>query len=152
MQLRFELGDPQTPRGHAILYAHAGNGDRYIATYCVVAPISFSIGKFLPPILSGQIPMGDLPDASAASVLPIPPILEDVGSMADLRQMAERRGDDLCDIGNVFTTDDAQRMGYAAEACQSYGELYAAYKARWPGISSSVGSGSSSFEVTPLDD
>jgi hypothetical protein len=150
MQLRFELGDPQTPRGHAILYAHAGNADRYIATYCVVAPIAFSIGKFLPPILSGQIPLGDLPDASAASVLPIPPILEDVSGMAELRQMAERRGDDLCDLGNVFTTDDAQRMGYAAEACQSYGELYAAYKSRWP--STEISSGRGALEVTPLDD
>ncbi len=148
MQLRFELGDSQTPRGHAILYARAGNADRYIATYCVVAPIQFSIGKFLPPILSGQLPMGSMPDPSAASVLPIPPILEDVDSLAALRQMAERRGDDLCDLGNVFTTDDAQRMGYAAEACQSYGELYATYQARWP----EVGSERGAIESTPLDD
>lgn len=149
MQLRFELGDSQAPRGHAILYARAGNADRYIATYCVVAPISFSIGKFLPPILSGQLSMGGMPDTSAASVLPIPPILEDVASMAALRQMAERRGDDLCDLGNVFTTDDAQRMSYAAEACQSYGELYATYQAQWPSAGSDSGG---SLDVTPLDD
>jgi hypothetical protein len=146
MQLRFELGDSQSPRGHAILYAHAGNADRYIATYCVVAPITFSIGKFLPPILSGQLSMGGLPDVSATSVLPIPPILEDVDGLATLRQMAERRGDDLCDLGNIFTADDAQRMSYAAEACQSYGELYAAYQARWPAVSTTT------VEATPLDD
>lgn len=133
MQLRFELGDPQAPRGHAIVYAHAGNDpNRLLATYCVVLPIQFSIGKYLPPILSGQLPMEGLRDASAMSVVPMPPMLEDYDNLAALRQLAERRGDDLCDMGNVFISDDGQRMTYAAEACQAYGVLFAQYSERWP--------------------
>ncbi len=152
MQLRFELGDPRAPRGHAILYARAGGSDRCVATYCVVAPISFSIGKFLPPILSGQLPMEGLADATTTSILPIPPMLEDVSSLAALQQMAERRGDDLCDIGSVNFSGDAQRMTYAAEACQSYGELYAEYQAQWPTVvEGSALSGASGRDV-PLDD
>ena len=133
MQLRFELGVAQSPRGHAILFARVGNDPNHIiATYCVVLPISFSIGKYLPPILSGQVPLEGLDDASATSAVPIPPMLEDVPSLAALRQLAERRGDDLCDIGNVFLRDDGQRMAYAAEASQSYALLFAEYQSHWP--------------------
>jgi len=143
MQLRFELGDSDAPRGHAILYARLGSGGaaRIAATYCVVLPIQFSIGKFLPPILSGQIPMEGLAEAAMTSVVPIPPMLEDIPSFDHLRQLAERRGDDLCDVGIVFITDDRQRMAYAAEACQSYGQLYEEYTQRWPAIESAPPSG-----------
>ena len=87
MQLHFELGDPETPRGHAILFARiSGNPQRVIATYCVLLPIQFSIGKYLPPILSGQMPLEGLGDASAPAAVPIPPMLEDVAGSASLRQ------------------------------------------------------------------
>jgi hypothetical protein len=146
VQLRFELGDAQAPRGHAILYARAGGDvNQVIATYCVVLPIQFSIGKFLPPILSGQIPLEGLSAASAVSAVPIPPMLEDVPSLAHLRQLAERRGDDLCEIGTVYLSDDGQRMAYAAEAAQAYAELFGAYSADWPAVPAPA-------EPTPLDD
>lgn len=133
MSLHFELGDADQPRGHAILYARlSGGGERYVATYCVVLPISFSIGKFLPPILGGQIPMEALGEASSASPMPIPPMLEDVPSIESLRLLAERRGDDLCDLGVLLITDDTQRMAFAAEASAEYGRAYADYQARWP--------------------
>lgn len=149
MQLRFELGDPQAPRGHAILYARAGSGpERYIATYCVVMPIQFSIGKFLPPILSGQLPLGGLGDVGAMSVVPMPPMLEDVPGLDALQQLAERRGDDLCDMGSLYAAEDAQRMAYAAEAAQSYGELYEEYHARWPSPAQTSGAAT----PIPLDD
>ncbi len=133
MSLRFELGDADQPRGHAILYARlAGGGERYAATYCIVLPISFSIGKFLPPILGGQIPMEELGEAGSASPMPIPPMLEDVESIESLRQLAERRGDDLCDLGVLLITDDTQRLAFAAEAAAEYGRSYATYQDRWP--------------------
>ncbi|HEU0028545.1 MAG TPA: hypothetical protein VFQ25_15650 [Ktedonobacterales bacterium] len=133
MSLHFELGDADQPRGHAILYARlAGGGVRYVATYCVILPISFSIGKFLPPILGGQIPMEELGEAGSASPMPIPPMLEDVESVASLRMLAERRGDDLCDLGVLLITDDTQRLAFAAEAAAEYGRAYATYAARWP--------------------
>ena len=148
MQLRFELGDSQAPRGHAILYGRAGgNAGGLIATYCVVLPIQFSIGKYLPPILSGQVPMEGLQDAEAMSVVPIPPRLEDVPGLAQLRQLAERRGDDLCDLGTIFISDERQRMAYAAEASQTYGELYGEYLRRWPEVTTP-----GAQAAIPLDD
>jgi hypothetical protein len=146
VQLRFELGDSQAPRGHAILFARVGGDTNHIiATYCVVLPIQFSIGKYLPPILSGQVPLEGLGAASTVSAVPIPPMLEDVTSLAHLRQLAERRGDDLCEIGTVFLSDDGQRMAYAAESAQSYAEIFANYSSRWPDVSVSA-------EPTPVDD
>jgi hypothetical protein len=149
MQLSFDLGDPQAPRGHAIVYAHAGdNRNHILATYCVVLPIQFSIGKFLPPMLASQLPMEGLQDPEAMSVVPIPPILEDAPSLEQLRLVAERRGDDLCDIGTIFISDDSQRMTYAAEACQSYAQLFAEYARNWPNVVVE----NPEVSHTPLDD
>lgn len=148
MSLRFELGEAQAPRGHAVLYAHvSGAGDRIVATYCVVLPIQFSIGKYLPPILMGQMPFGMAAAETDVSAVPIPPMLEDMPSEEAVRQLAERRGDDLVDLGTLVLGDDSHRMTFAAEACAEYGELYVAYRQQWPEpVSSSRG------QSTPLDD
>ncbi len=149
MSLRFELGDADTPRGHAILYARlSGPGERYVATYCVTLPITFSLGKYLPPMFAGQLPAEALGDGAAMSAMPIPPMLEDAESFEALRQMAEARDDDLCDIGSLLITDETQRMAFAAEASADYGRMYAEYQARWPnptvarGATASAASGS----------
>jgi hypothetical protein len=135
VQLRFELGDSAAPRGHAILYARlsASGPDRYIATYCVVLPIAFSMAKYLPPMLSGQIPpeaLGGM--GEGISVVPIPPMLEDVPDLDELRATAERRDDDLCDLGTLLLSDDSQRLLYGTQASQEYAQLYARYRERWP--------------------
>jgi hypothetical protein len=133
VQLRFELGDPQAPRGHAILYAHLSNpAGPLVATYCVVLPITFSIAKYLPPMFLPQMQMEGLREAASMSVVPVPPMLEDVPSMEGLRLLAERRDDDLCDMGTLVVTDETQRMFFAAEGCQEYGQLFATYAQSWP--------------------
>ena len=136
--LRFELGDPQAPRGHALLYARVSGSDRIVATYCVVLPISFSIGKYLPPMFAGQIPVDALNEGvSAVSAMPIPPMFEDVESFEVVRQLAEKRADDLCDMGTLVVSDDNARLQFAAEGSAEYGELYGAYQSRWPAVASS---------------
>jgi hypothetical protein len=135
VQLHFEMGDPQAPRGHAIVYAHGSSpGGPILATYCVVFPISFSIGKFLPPMLAAQMPLAGLGDMQALSAVPIPPMLEEVANLASLRQLAERRGDDLCDMGVVAAGDENQLMTFAAEAAAAYSQEYASYSERWPAV------------------
>jgi hypothetical protein len=64
-----------------------------------------------------------------------------------LRELAERRGDDLCDMGTLLITDDNQRLAFAAEGCMEYAELYAAYQQRSP-----VTAEPSQPEQSPLDD
>jgi hypothetical protein len=135
VQLHFDRGDPQAPRGHAILYARSGGADGpLLATYCVVLPIAFSIGKYLPPMLSGQMPPEALAGGAAMSVVPIPPMLEDAPGLVALRQLAERRDDDLCDMGTIFLGDDSQRLNFAAEAAAEYGQLMERYTRTWPAV------------------
>lgn len=144
--LRFELGEQQAPRGHAILYARVSGSERVVASYCVVLPISFSIGKYLPPMFAGQFPIDALNEGvSPVSAMPIPPMFEDVESLEDLRQLAERRADDLCDMGTLVLSDDNARLQFAAEGSAEYGELYASYQARWPTVAAPQAQ-------TPLDD
>ncbi|MEO7000846.1 MAG: hypothetical protein ABI068_03500 [Ktedonobacterales bacterium] len=168
MDLRFELGDSQQPRGHAILFAsvRSSGGEQTLATYCVVPPIQFAIGKYLPPLLVGQMPAEALGESASESALPIPPMLETTAGLDALRQLAEHRGDDLCDLGTILINDDTQRLAYAAEAAASYGSLYARYLSRWQAeapqssvstsstSSTSFGFGSSrsSTGPSPLDD
>jgi hypothetical protein len=133
MSLQFETGNAEQPRGHAILYARlSGSGERYVATYCVTPPIAFSLGKFLPPILGGQIPFDELREAGGMNPIPIPPMLEDVENIETLRMLADRRGDDLCYLGVLLISDDTQRLAFAAEATADYGRAYASYQERWP--------------------
>jgi hypothetical protein len=135
--LRFELGDSQAPRGHAILFGHVSGTERVVATYCVVLPIQFSIGKYLPPMFAGQLPLDALNEGvTPVSAMPIPPMFEDVPSLDALRQLAERRADDLCDLGTLVLSDDNARLQFAAEGSAEYGELYSAYQAGWPSVQS----------------
>jgi hypothetical protein len=84
------------------------------------------------------------------SVVPMPPMLEDVDGLDTIRQLAERRGDDLCDMGALYAAEDTQRMAYAAEAAQAYGELYERYHSSWPVPERDTPVASTS--ATPLDD
>ena len=159
MDLRFELGDAQEPRGHAILYARVRStgSEQTLATYCVVPPIQFAIGKYLPPLLVGQMPAEALSEGASENALPIPPMLEETPGFDTLRQLAEHRGDDLCDLGTILINDDTQRLAYAAEAAASYGRLYVRYLNRWqtetpqPATASSGSTGPSSLDDIDVD-
>ena len=124
MQLRFLQGNAATPRGHAILFVRSADQRRVFAVYCIVFPIRFSIGKFLPPILAAQMPAEGLREAAGASFVPIPPMLEEIEQFDQLERLCELRGDDLCEIGTTILPDDEQtRLGLPAEAGEEYARL-----------------------------
>ena len=129
MQLRFLQGDAQAPKGHAILFARSSTGtQRVFAVYCVVLPIRFSIGKFIPPILAAQMPPEGLSEAASMNCVPIPPMLEEVESLDELERLAELRDDDLCEINAlVRAEDEASRLALPAEVSKAYSDLYAAH-------------------------
>jgi hypothetical protein len=130
MSIHFLRGDSRTPRGHAILIARSTTDPNTVFyTYCVVSPRPLSMSKYLPAFLAAQLPAEDLREATNVSVVPIPPMLEEGGSLEQLQMLAERRDDDLCDIGSVNPRDDMARMQHAMEQCQEYGQLYMNYAA-----------------------
>ncbi len=128
MSLQFLRGNPQRPRGHAILVARSSSNPQTIFyTYCVVSPMPLSMSKYLPAFLAAQLPPEEIQEAASVSVVPIPPTLEEAGSLERLQVLAERRDDDLCDIGSINPRDEMARMQRAVENCQEYGQLYLNY-------------------------
>ena len=128
MTIRFLRGDPQAPKGHAIFIAHSTADARSVlATYCVVPPMPLSLAKYLPSFLASQLSPEDLQEATNVPVMPIPPMLEEGSTLESLQMLAERRDDDLCEIGTVNPRDEATRMQLVAQACQEYGQFYVNY-------------------------
>ncbi len=91
MEMRFIRGNREAPRGHAILLVRpTGLGRGALATYCVVLPITFSIGRYIPPILASQFPAEGLREmGNGPNVMPIPPMIEEVDDAEALIALGE---------------------------------------------------------------
>lgn len=151
MDMRFLRGDPNAPKGHVIFIARSTSNPRVIfCTYCIVPPTPLSLTKYLPSFLAAQLPPEELREAANVNVMPIPPMLEEGSSLEHLQMLAERRSDDLCDIGPINPRDEAARMQLVAEGCQEYGQLYLSYTQTFDKISSSPLPELN--EAMPLDD
>jgi hypothetical protein len=128
MSLQFLRGNSQAPKGHAIFVARSSTDSRSIlSTYCVVPPIPLSLAKYLPSFLASQLSPEELQDATNVPVMPIPPMLEEGSTLEHLQMLAERRDDDLCEIGTVNPREEGTRMQLVAQACQEYGQYYVTY-------------------------
>src|SRR5712675_639480 len=102
MTIRFVRGDSQAPKGHAIFYARSTTDSRTVlATYCVVPPMPLSLAKYLPSFLASQLSPEDLQEATNVPVMPIPPMLEEGNSLEHLEMLADRRDDDMVDLGSI---------------------------------------------------
>jgi len=127
MGIQFLRGNPQAPKGHAIFIARSRSNPRVVySTYCLVPPIPMSIAKYLPPLFAAQIPSEELQGAASIAGMPIPPMLEEGMGEAELEKLAERRDDDLCDLGTV-SHEEVERMQTATMSSQEYAQLYATY-------------------------
>ena len=121
MDLIFDNGDYQNPRGHALLYFRVDTEpDTVYATYVVTLPVKSDLTKYVPPFLAshlGNMPLSDL------SAFAMPPVPEAVGSFAELEHLSLLRGDDLVFGGSMFSFDLARMMETATEAVQVYSSL-----------------------------
>jgi len=150
MTIRFLRGDAQAPKGHAIFIARSTADSRMVlATYCVVPPTPLSLAKYLPSFLASQLSQEDLQDATNVPVMPIPPMLEEGSTLEHLQVLADRRDDDLVDLGTINPRDDSARMQLVAQGCQEYGQFYVNYASTFPkqGYIESL-----QEEMVPLDD
>jgi hypothetical protein len=152
MDLRFLRGDPQAPMGHVIFVARSTSDPRAVfSTYCIVPPTPLSLAKYLPSFLASQLPAEELRDANNVNVMPIPPMLEEGSSLEHLQMLAERRDDDLCDLGSINPRDESMRMQLVAEGCQAYGQLYLNYTMTFEKVTAASHSAIDKAN-TPLDD
>ena len=121
MDLTFDRGDPQNPRGHALLYFRVDTEpDQVYATYVVTLPVKSDLTKYVPPFLAshlGSLPLSDL------SAFAMPPVPEVVGSFSELDRLSQLRADDLVYGGSMFSFDLPRMMETATEAVQAYSSL-----------------------------
>ena len=121
MDITFDRGDSQNPRGHALLYFRVDTEpDKVYATYVVTLPVKSDLTKYVPPFLASHLGNMPLSDLSAFSMPPVP---EAIGSFAELERMSQLREDDLVYGGNMFSFDLARMMEMATEAVQVYSGL-----------------------------
>jgi len=95
-----------------------------------------SLAKYLPSFLASQLSPEDLQDATNVPVMPIPPMLEEGSTLERLQMLADRRDDDVCDIGTVNPKDEGARMQLVAQGCQEYGQFYVNYASNFAQVPS----------------
>ena len=125
--LTFRAGDPDRPRGHALLFFRdADDPDAIWATYLVVAPIKMDLGKYIPAAFASQI-AGQL-SAAGPSAYPLPPVPEKFeGGLDALERLAELRDDDLIDGGTLGMADPLYALQPVSDIGTQYADKCAAY-------------------------
>ena len=121
MDLTFDKGDPQAPKGHAVMYFRVNTEpDKVYATYVITLPIKADLGKYVPPFLAthlGNLPLNDL------SAFAMPPLPEPVDSYEELETLCDQRADDLVFATSMFSFDLPRMMESITEAVSAYSEL-----------------------------
>jgi len=150
--LTFHAGDPDQPRGHALLFFRdADDPDVAWATYLVVAPIQMDLGKYIPAAFATQL-AGQLAP-SGPSAYPLPPVPEKIeGGLEWLERQAQLRGDDLLDGGTLRMSDPLYALQPVADVGAQYAEACARYAASAPTAAASIEAApaSSSVDVDDL--
>ncbi len=122
MDVTFECGNPDKPKGHALAYFRARFEPEVVyVTYIVVLPVSMDFAKYVPPFLAshlGNMPLNDL------SAFSLPPVPEQMKSYDELRRLAEMRDDDLLYGGTVNSADAPEMMQAAGEVVQYYARAW----------------------------
>jgi hypothetical protein len=120
MAARYEIGDSDRPKGHALVFFRTTTpGEGLLATYVVVLPIAINPAKYIPPAFAA----GMQAQVQSVESTALPPIPEAAGDLATIRRLAERRGDDLLD-GGVIEGDPGRLMMATHEISQQYAEQY----------------------------
>jgi hypothetical protein len=125
--LTFRAGDPDRPRGHALVFFRDGDSaDQVWATYLVVTPIKMDLGKYIPAAFASQL-AGQL-SAAGPSAYPLPPVPEKFDAGLDaLERLAELRNDDLIDGGTLRMSEPLYALQPVADIGTQYADQCASY-------------------------
>jgi hypothetical protein len=125
--LTFHAGDPDRPRGHALVFFRDGDKpDEIWATYLVVVPIKMDLGKYIPAAFASQL-AGQLSSAGP-SAYPLPPVPEKFErGLAARERLAELRFDDLIDGGTLRMSDPLYALQPVTDIGAQYAERCASF-------------------------
>lgn len=122
MELYFERGTRESPKGHALVYfRHRYNREEVLATYLITLPIKADMSKYIPPLFAAQM-QGISPQELFGFAFP--PVPERVESLSQLQHLAELRDDDLLDGGTVDSNDPMSLLHVVNELQQEYSHLW----------------------------
>tara|TARA_B100001142_G_C14326677_1_gene652567 strand:- start:1620 stop:2348 length:729 start_codon:yes stop_codon:yes gene_type:complete len=119
--LKFDIGNEDSPKGHALVYFKDSLGSKIYASYVILLPITVDVSKYVPPFLMNQV--GDF-SADDMSAFAFPPAPEEVEDYDFLVQLAELRSDDLIDAGTFDGSDITSSMMKVNDLTQEYLDLY----------------------------
>ena len=119
--LSYLLGDPDHPRGHALVFFRSSRGDQVFASYIVVPPVQMDFAKYVPPMFAGQF---DQFVAQGPSAFPLPPIPEAVPSLEHLQSLASARDDDMIDGGTLDPGDVGRAMAMVSDIAGEYTQAH----------------------------
>ena len=122
MDLIFQKGSKESPKGHALLYFNnKDNPSEIWATYIITLPIEVDIKKYMPPFLVND---NNAINSSDFNSFAFPPSPELLGSLENVQDLAELRDEDLIDGGNIDINDSANNMMKINEILSQYLNLY----------------------------
>ena len=125
MELAFDRGNPQQPKGHALAYFRVSTeADKVYSTYIVILPVKADLAKYVPPFLASHLNNMSLSDFSAFAMPPMP---EPGSSYQELERLSQLRDDDLVYGGSLFSFDLPRMMESVSEMVQAYSQLCAEY-------------------------
>ena len=137
MDITFERGSEDTPKGHAFVYFRSSSDpDEVWASYLLILPITVDVTKYAPPFLMSLIPEGAMDDMSSFA---FPPAPEQMDSFEQILRLAEMRDDDVIFAGAVNTSDLPAMMLAASDAGDKYTEMYNEFAERSGVIEASSG-------------
>ena len=122
MDLIFQKGSKESPKGHALLYfTNKDNPSEIWATYIITLPIEVDIKKYMPPFLVND---NNSLNSSDFNSFAFPPSPELLGSLENVQDLAELRDEDLIEGGNIDINDSANNMMKINEILSQYLNLY----------------------------
>ena len=122
MDLYFERGSTETPKGHALLYFRQRyDPESVMATYIIALPIKVDVSKYIPPMFANQMQGMASQDLAGFAFPPLPEAFE---SLELLRHLAETRDDDLIDGGTGDSNDPMGLIQLVNDLQQEYSRLW----------------------------
>jgi len=122
LDLIFQKGSKESPKGHALLYfTNKDNPSEIWGTYIITLPIQVDIKKYMPPFLLND---SNSLNSSDFNSFAFPPSPELIGPIEIVQDLAEVRDEDLIDGGNIDINDSANNMMKINEILSQYLNLY----------------------------
>ena len=122
MDLYFERGVRETPKGHALIYFHEKYDSAVVlASYIIALPIKVDMTKYIPPMFASQMQGMVSHDLSGFA---FPPIPEKIESLDHINHLAEIRDDDLIYGGTCDSSDPMELIQMLNEVQQEYSRLW----------------------------